>query len=163
PDGAGRRDHAADAPAPDARCELQPGGGLRARGERGGVGVGRGPGAVVGGGGRAVRGGGRCGRSERRGGGRRGVGRAVAGGRGLDPRSMRDASSSPAGCSGRAANAAVCAYAEDPAQWYAAEPALFEEQPDAARLSDEELAGLVSDATGLDVADCVAEGTYLPW
>ena len=81
----------------------------------------------------------------------------------MHPRPMLDASSSPAGYSGRAANAAVCAYAEDPAQWYAAESALFEEQPDAAGLSDEELAGLVSDATGLDVADCVAEGTYLPW
>ena len=81
----------------------------------------------------------------------------------MHPRPMLDESSSPAGYSGRAANAAVCAYAEDPAQWYAAESALFEEQPDAAGLSDEELAGLVSDATGLDVADCVAEGTYLPW
>ncbi len=81
----------------------------------------------------------------------------------MHPRPMLDESSSPAGYSGRAANAAVCAYAQDPAQWFAAESALFEEQPDAAGLSDEELTGLVRDATGLDVSDCITEGTYLPW
>src|SRR5699024_1787809 len=81
----------------------------------------------------------------------------------MHPRPMLDASSSPAGYSRRAASAAVCASAEDPAQWYSGEAALFEEQPDAAGLRDGALAGLVSDATELDVADCVAEGTYRPW
>lgn len=81
----------------------------------------------------------------------------------VHPRPMLDASSTPEGYSGRAANAAVCAYAEDPAQWFAAESALFEYQPDAAGLSDEELTALVTDATGLEVGDCISEGTYLPW
>src|SRR5699024_774640 len=81
----------------------------------------------------------------------------------VHPRPMLDARSTPEGYSGRAANAAVCAYAEDPVQWFAAESALFEQQPGADGLSDEELTGLVSDATGLDVGDCITEGTYLPW
>ncbi|ASK65709.1 hypothetical protein CFK39_07510 [Brachybacterium avium] len=83
----------------------------------------------------------------------------------MHPRPMLDASSTPAGYSGRAANAAVCAYAEDedPAQWAAAESALFTDQPDAAGLSDAELSTRISQATGLDVDECITEGTYLPW
>ena len=81
----------------------------------------------------------------------------------VHPRPMLDARSTPPGYSGRAANAAVCAYAEDPAQWFAAEAALFENQPGAEGLTDQELTALVSDATGVDVSSCVAEGTYLPW
>lgn len=81
----------------------------------------------------------------------------------VHPRPMLDANSSPAGYSGRAANAAVCVYAEDPAQWFAAEDALFENQPGAAGLDDSELTSLLGDATGLDVSACIADGTYLPW
>ena len=83
----------------------------------------------------------------------------------MHPQPMLDASSTPAGYSGRAANAAVCAYAEDedPAQWAAAESALFTDQPDAAGLSDAELSTRISQATGLDVDECITEGTYLPW
>ncbi|MDN5899029.1 MAG: DsbA family protein [Brachybacterium sp.] len=81
----------------------------------------------------------------------------------MHPRPMLDASSTPAGYSGRAANAAVCAYAEDPAQWSAAETALFTDQPDAAGLSDAELDTRISEATGLEVGECLTEGTYLPW
>ena len=66
----------------------------------------------------------------------------------MHPRPMLDASSSPEGYSGRAANAAVCAYAEDPAQWYAAESALFTHQPGAEGLTDEELA---TDAAGVEM------------
>lgn len=81
----------------------------------------------------------------------------------VHPRAMLDANSTPSGYSGRAANAAVCAYAEDPAQWFAAESALFTDQPGTAGLTDDELASRIAEATGLDVADCIAEGTYLPW
>lgn len=81
----------------------------------------------------------------------------------MHPRSMLNANSSPAGYSGRAANAAVCAYAEDPAQWSAAETALFENQPGEEGLTDDELTTVIDEATGLDVSSCIAEGTYLPW
>lgn len=81
----------------------------------------------------------------------------------MHPRPMLDASSTPAGYSGRAANAAVCAYAENPEQWFPAEIALFSDQPGPEGLTDEELTQRVNDATGLDVSACIAEGTYLPW
>ena len=81
----------------------------------------------------------------------------------LHPRPMLDATSSPAGYAGRAANAAVCAYAEDPAQWFPAETALFTDQPGPEGLSDEEVATRITDATGLDVTECITAGTYLPW
>ncbi len=81
----------------------------------------------------------------------------------MHPRPMLDATSSPAGYSGRAANAAVCVYAEDPAQWYAASTALFANQPEATGLPDEELVRIVEEATSLDISDCQAEGTYQPW
>lgn len=81
----------------------------------------------------------------------------------LHPRAMLDTNSTPPGYSSRAANAAVCAYAEEPTQWFAAESALFTDQPDAAGLTDDELATRLTEATGLEVADCIAEGTYLPW
>ncbi|MGY5765178.1 DsbA family protein [Brachybacterium sp. DNPG3] len=81
----------------------------------------------------------------------------------VHPRPMLDLSSSPEGYSGRAANAAVCAYAEDPASWSAVEEALFAHQPGAEGLSDDELVQIVEEASGIDVADCVAAGTYIPW
>lgn len=83
----------------------------------------------------------------------------------LHPRPMLDPNSSPAGYSSRAANAAICAYADDadPTAWFAAETALFDSQPGDAGLTDEELTDLVGDASGVDVASCVAEGTYIPW
>jgi protein-disulfide isomerase len=81
----------------------------------------------------------------------------------MHPRPMLDASSSPPGYSGRAANAAVCAYAEDPAQWHPAATALFAEQPGPEGLPDEELVGIVQEATSLDITECQAAGTYLPW
>lgn len=81
----------------------------------------------------------------------------------VHPRPMLDASSTPAGYSGRAANAAVCAYAEDPAQWLPAQEALFANQPGSEGLTDEELVGIVGEATGLDIAECQAAGTYQPW
>ena len=81
----------------------------------------------------------------------------------VHPRPMLDASSTPAGYSGRAANAAVCAYAEDPAQWLPAQEALFANQPGASGLPDEELIGIVDEATGLDISECQAAGTYQPW
>lgn len=81
----------------------------------------------------------------------------------MHPRPMLDANSTPAGYSGRAANAAVCAYAEEPEQWFEAEAALFENQPGSEGLTDDELADVISEATGSDVSSCIAEGTYLPW
>lgn len=82
----------------------------------------------------------------------------------VHPRPMLDANSSPAGYSGRAANAAVCAYAEDPALWFPAEEALFDEQPGAKGLTDEELTEIVTDAGASDaVGECITAGTYLPW
>lgn len=81
----------------------------------------------------------------------------------MHPRSMLDGESSPEGYSSRAANAAVCAYAADPAQWFAAEDALFTDQPGPEGLSDEELSTRITEATGLDVTDCITAGTYLPW
>ena len=80
----------------------------------------------------------------------------------VHPRPMLDASSTPAGYSGRAANAAVCAYAEDPAQWLPAQEALFANQPGTSGLPDEELVGIVDEATGLDISECQAAGTYQP-
>lgn len=81
----------------------------------------------------------------------------------VHPRPMLDASSTPAGYSGRAANAAVCAYAEDPAQWLPAQKALFANQPGTSGLPDEELVGIVDEATGLDISECQAAGTYQLW
>lgn len=81
----------------------------------------------------------------------------------MHPRPMLDPNSTPVGYSGRAANAAVCAYAEDPELWFPAESALFEAQPGTEGLTDDELAQVVDEATGLDVGQCIAEGTYLPW
>lgn len=81
----------------------------------------------------------------------------------VHPRPMLDASSTPAGYSGRAANAAVCAYAEDPAQWLPAQEALFANQPGTSGLPDEELVGIVDEATGLDISECQAAGTYQLW
>lgn len=81
----------------------------------------------------------------------------------VHPRPMLDASSTPAGYSGRAAHAAICAYAEDPEQWFPAEAALFENQPGSEGLTDEELVEIVDGATGLDISACQAEGTYQPW
>ena len=81
----------------------------------------------------------------------------------MHPRPMLDATSSPAGYSGRAANAALCAAAENPTNWYPASAALFAQQPGSAGLPDEELIGIVQEATSVDISDCQAEGTYLPW
>ena len=82
----------------------------------------------------------------------------------VHPRPMLDANSSPAGYSGRAANAAVCAYAEDPALWFPVEEALFDEQPGAEGLTDQELTEVVTDAGASDaVGECITAGTYLPW
>ena len=81
----------------------------------------------------------------------------------VHPRPMLDDNSTPAGYSGRAANAAVCAYAEDPAQWLPAQKALFANQPGTSGLPDEELVGIVDEATGLDISECQAAGTYQLW
>ncbi len=81
----------------------------------------------------------------------------------MHPRPMLDATSSPAGYSGRAANAALCAAAEDPANWYPASAALFAQQPGSAGLPDEDLIGIVEEAAAVDISDCQTEGTYLPW
>ena len=84
----------------------------------------------------------------------------------IHPRPMLDASSTPEGYSGRAANAAVCAYAEGDGSaenWIAAEQVLFENQPGAEGIEDGELVSLVDGAAGTDIADCVADSTYLPW
>ena len=81
----------------------------------------------------------------------------------VHPRPMLDDNSTPAGYSGRAANAAVCAYAEDPAQWLPAQEALFANQPGTSGLPDEELVGIVDEATGLDISECQAAGTYQLW
>lgn len=83
----------------------------------------------------------------------------------VHPRPMLDPKSSPAGYSGRAANAALAAYAatEDPQTWFDAERALFGNQPGEEGLTDEELVGLIQEATGVDVSEDVAAGTYLPW
>lgn len=82
----------------------------------------------------------------------------------VHPRPMLDPSSSPAGYSGRAANAAVCAYAEDPSLWFPVEEALFEDQPGAEGLSDERLTEIAVGAGASEaVADCITGGTYLPW
>lgn len=82
----------------------------------------------------------------------------------VHPRSMLDPNSTPAGYSGRAANAAVCAYAQDPALWFPVEKALFEAQPGAEGLSDEQLTELVQGAgASAEVADCITYGTYLAW
>lgn len=83
----------------------------------------------------------------------------------MHPRPMLDANSAPAGYSSRAANAAICAYSydADPGAWFSAEAALFDSQPGEAGLTDEELTDLVGEATGVDIASCVSEGTYIPW
>ncbi|MEE1618403.1 DsbA family protein [Brachybacterium sp. J153] len=83
----------------------------------------------------------------------------------VHPRPMLDANSSPAGYSGRAANAALAAYAatEDPQTWFDAERALFGNQPGEEGLTDEELVERIQEATGVDVSEDVAAGTYLPW
>lgn len=80
------------------------------------------------------------------------------------PRPMLDdRSTPPTGYSGRAANAALSAYAQDPEAWWDAESALYANQPGAEGLTDDELISIIEEATGLDVSDDVAEGTYIPW
>lgn len=81
----------------------------------------------------------------------------------VHPRPMLDANSTPPGYSGRAANAALCAYAEDQSSWPAVEAALFEEQPGAEGLEDEDLVAIVDGVAGTDIAECQAAGTYIPW
>ena len=80
----------------------------------------------------------------------------------MHPRAMLD-ESAPAGYSSRAANAAVCAYAEDPGAWFPVQEALFENQPQGADIDDDELISLVEGAADVRVADCVTSGTYIPW
>lgn len=83
----------------------------------------------------------------------------------VHPRPMLDANTD--GYSSRAANAAVCAYAADEADpagtWFAAEEALMAGMENSPGMDDAELAQVVTDATGQDVADCLADGTYVPW
>lgn len=81
----------------------------------------------------------------------------------VHPRPMLDATSDPPGYSGRAAHAAVCAYAQDPEKWFPAEITLFENQPGNEGIPDHELIYLVNEATGLDISDCQAAGTYHAW
>lgn len=82
----------------------------------------------------------------------------------VHPRPMLDSSSQPEGYSGRAANASVCAYAEKSEWWFPAANTLFENQPEAVGLTDEELIDLITEAEiGGDVADCITDGTYLAW
>ena len=81
----------------------------------------------------------------------------------VHPRPMLDDTSTPPGYSSRAANAAVCAYAENPEKWFPAEIALFEKQPGDEGLPDHEIIYIVSEATGLDIADCFTDGEYHAW
>lgn len=81
----------------------------------------------------------------------------------VHPRPMLDLTSDPPGYSGRAAHAAVCAYAENPEKWFPAEMALFALQPGPEGLPDHELIFIVHEATGVEIADCLAEGAYHPW
>lgn len=82
----------------------------------------------------------------------------------MHPRPMLDSSSQPEGYSGRAANASVCAYAEKSEWWFPAANTLFENQPEAVGLTDEELIDLITEAEiEGDVADCITDGTYLAW
>lgn len=81
----------------------------------------------------------------------------------MHPRAMLDDVSDPVGYSGRAAHAAVCAYAETPEKWFPAEIALFENQPGPEGLTDAELVEIVSAAAELDISACQAEGTYQAW
>lgn len=81
----------------------------------------------------------------------------------VHPRPMLDDTSTPPGYSGRAAHAAVCAYAQNPEKWFPAEIALFENQPGDEGLPDHEIIYLVNEATGLDIGDCFAGGEYHVW
>lgn len=81
----------------------------------------------------------------------------------VHPRPMLDDRSTPPGYSGRAAHAAVCAYAEDPEKWFPAEIALFDNQPGDEGLPDHEIIYLVNEATGLDISECYEKGEYHVW
>ncbi|NMA78553.1 MAG: thioredoxin domain-containing protein [Actinomycetales bacterium] len=81
----------------------------------------------------------------------------------VHPRPMLDDTSTPPGYSSRAAHAAVCAYAQNPEKWFPAEIALFDHQPGNEGLPDHEIIYLVSEATGLDIADCYESGDYHVW
>lgn len=81
----------------------------------------------------------------------------------VHPRPMLDAASTPPGYSGRAAHAAVCAYAENPEKWFPAEIALFDNQPGDEGLPDHEIIYLVSEATGVDIGECYEKGEYHVW
>lgn len=81
----------------------------------------------------------------------------------MHPRAMLDDVSDPVGYSGRAAHAAVCAYAENPEKWFPAEITLFENQPGPEGLTDAELVDLVGTAAEIDISTCQAEGTYGAW
>lgn len=84
----------------------------------------------------------------------------------LHPRAMLDASSDPTGYSSMAANAAVCAYAEDPSLWWEAEDVLWANQPESATVEADaaEVAVWMLNA-GLpeSVATCIQADTYGPW
>lgn len=81
-------------------------------------------------------------------------------------RPMLDTMSTPAGYSGRAANAALAVYDEDPELFWAMDEALFANQPGegAEGLTDEKLIELAHTAGASDEVDAkITEGTYIPY
>lgn len=84
----------------------------------------------------------------------------------VHPRPMLDAMTTPAGYSGRAANAALCVYDEDPATYWAMERSLFEAQPaeGGAGLDDDRLIEIAHGAGASDAVDaCITEQRFVPY
>lgn len=85
----------------------------------------------------------------------------------IHPRPMLDAQSAPVGYSGRAANVAVCTYAQDPALYWDVEDALFTNIPtDPADVpEDEELIDIAESAgaSGEELESCVTGMSYEGW
>lgn len=81
-------------------------------------------------------------------------------------RPMLDTMSSPQGYSGRAANAALAVYDEDPELFWAMDEELFANQPGEGEegLSDEKLIELAHTAGASDAVDQkITDGTYIPY
>lgn len=84
----------------------------------------------------------------------------------IHPRPMLDAMTSPAGYSGRAANAALCVHDADSALYWPMEAALFEAQPaeNSAGLDDARLIEVAHTAGAPDTVDaCITEQRFVPW